>query len=67
MSWVNTNAETNGSDKDGRIEKISKKLGVIPELKRRNVSSGRRPQPEAVYHDKTHRNHQQQKDSTQCR
>ena len=57
---------TDGSDKDGRIEKVSEKLGVITELKSRDVSPRRRSQPETVNHDKAHRNNQQKKDSTHC-
>ena len=47
---------TDGSYKDGRIEEVSEKLGIITELKSRDVSPRRRSQPETVNYDKTHRN-----------
>jgi hypothetical protein len=55
-----------GSEKDGRIEKVGEELGVITELKRRYVSATGGAQPETVHHDKAHRNDQQKEDSTHC-
>jgi radical SAM superfamily enzyme YgiQ (UPF0313 family) len=34
-------------------------FGVIPELKRRNITAARGPKPERIHHDKTDRHHQQ--------
>jgi len=57
---------TDGSKKDGRIEKVSEELGEITELESRNISATGRAQPETVHHDKAHRNNQQKEDSTYC-
>jgi hypothetical protein len=57
---------TDGSEKYRGVKEISKELGEITELERRNISATGRSQPETVHHDKTHWNNQQKEDSTYC-
>jgi len=54
--------DPDGSDQNGRVKKVSKKFGIIPKLKGRNVITGRCPQPKAVDYDETYGDDQKKKD-----
>jgi len=57
---------TDGSEKYRGVKEISKELGEITELERRDVRATGRSQPETINHNKAHWNNQQKEDSTHC-